>query len=367
VAQLSDKAPDVLPRSELNPLTNPALERNLSRWAEVYFGTPPGKRDQAISKLLQEIRLETLGTLKAESARSEGGLARSAELQEVACPSCRQQNPLGYKFCRECGAALHPGQPDAASDTNLAEARAAAEAPAARSESDVQWLRDRALGSLSAYENPVHRGWMFAVGGFVIVLAGFVYLQWAPLLQTGASHNPVASRVSAASATAPLESASSTPAPSPQETISPLSQPSEVKSGEVKLSDVNPSEAKPGFVTETPDRDKASHSVQPAAQKSSLLPAAPMPSSGESDLRLAQRYLSGSMGARDSSEAARLLWKAVRQQNTTAAVLLSDLYVRGDGVPKSCDQARLLLLAATKRGAPQAAEQLRSLESHGCR
>jgi len=57
----------------------------------------------------------------------------------------------------------------------------------------------------------------------------------------------------------------------------------------------------------------------------------------------------------------------VRQQNTTAAVLLSDLYVRGDGVPKSCDQARLLLLAATKRGAPQAAEQLRSLEFHGCR
>ena len=74
VAQLSDKAPDVLPRSELNPLTNPALERNLSRWAEVYFGTPPAKREQAISKLLQEIRLETLGTLKAESARSEGVL-----------------------------------------------------------------------------------------------------------------------------------------------------------------------------------------------------------------------------------------------------------------------------------------------------
>ena len=356
MAQLSDKAPDVLPRSELNPLTNPALERNLSRWAEVYFGTPPAKREQAISKLLQEIRRETLGTLKAESARSEG-LAQSAELQEVACPSCRQKNPLGHKFCRECGAALYPGEADAASDANLAEARAAAEASAPKSQSDVQWLRDRALGSLSAYENPVHRGWMFAVGGFVIVLAGFVYLQWAPLLQTGASHNTVASRVSAPPATAPPESASSTPGPSPQDTISPLSQPSEVK----------PSEVKPGLVTETPDRDKASHSVQPAAQKSSLLPVAPLPSSGESDLRLAQRYLGGSMGARDSSEAAKLLWKAVRQQNTTAAVLLSDLYVRGDGVPKSCDQARLLLLAATKRGAPQAAEQLRSLKSHGCR
>ena len=73
------------------------------------------------------------------------------------------------------------------------------------------------------------------------------------------------------------------------------------------------------------------------------------------------------MGARDSSEAAKLLWKAVRKQNSTAAVLLSDLYLRGDGVPRSCDQARLLLLAAARRGAPQAIQQLQNLEAYGCR
>jgi TPR repeat protein len=48
-------------------------------------------------------------------------------------------------------------------------------------------------------------------------------------------------------------------------------------------------------------------------------------------------------------------------------VLLSDLYLRGDGVPRSCDQARLLLVAAAKRGSPLAAQHLRSLESQGCR
>ena len=64
------------------------------------------------------------------------------------------------------------------------------------------------------------------------------------------------------------------------------------------------------------------------------------------------------MGVRDSSEAAKLLWKSVRKQNATAALLLSDLYLRGDGVPRSCDQARLLLVAAARRGAPQAAQQL---------
>ena len=72
------------------------------------------------------------------------------------------------------------------------------------------------------------------------------------------------------------------------------------------------------------------------------------------------------MGVRDSSEAAKLLWKAVRKQNATAAVLLSGLYLRGDGVPRSCDQARLLLIAAARRGAPQAAQPLRDLESQGC-
>lgn len=72
------------------------------------------------------------------------------------------------------------------------------------------------------------------------------------------------------------------------------------------------------------------------------------------------------MGARDSSEAAKLLWKAVSKQNAGAAVLLSDLYARGDGVPRSCDQARLLLVAAAKRGSVDAAQHLRSLETQGC-
>ena len=36
-----------LPRPELNPLTNPVLGRNLGRWAQVYFTSPPEKREQA--------------------------------------------------------------------------------------------------------------------------------------------------------------------------------------------------------------------------------------------------------------------------------------------------------------------------------
>jgi TPR repeat protein len=85
---------------------------------------------------------------------------------------------------------------------------------------------------------------------------------------------------------------------------------------------------------------------------------------GGQELQMAQQYLNGS--SRNSAQAAQWLWKAVAKQNPTALVLLSDLYLRGDGVPKSCDQARILLVAAAKKGAPNVAPTLRSLELHGC-
>jgi TPR repeat protein len=77
--------------------------------------------------------------------------------------------------------------------------------------------------------------------------------------------------------------------------------------------------------------------------------------------------LDGRGVAHDSGQAAALLWKAVSEQNTRADILLADLYLLGDGVPKSCDQARLLLVAAAKKGAPEAALKLRNIESGGCR
>jgi TPR repeat protein len=88
---------------------------------------------------------------------------------------------------------------------------------------------------------------------------------------------------------------------------------------------------------------------------------------GLEELATAQRYLNpGAGNTRDTQEAARWLWKAVAKQNLTATLLLSDLYLRGDGVPKSCDQARLLLDAAARKGATAAAERLRNLQTFGC-
>ena len=102
---LWDKLPDTLPAAELNPLTNPLLERNLRRWANVYFGNPPAKRERAVSNLLEELKRES-GNMPSESTPSSRML--DAKFLGVVCSACQHQNPTGHKFCSRCGGRLHP-------------------------------------------------------------------------------------------------------------------------------------------------------------------------------------------------------------------------------------------------------------------
>jgi hypothetical protein len=52
---------------------------------------------------------------------------------------------------------------------------------------------------------------------------------------------------------------------------------------------------------------------------------------------------------RNSAEAARHLWQSVKNKNSSALIPLAGLYAKGDGVNKDCDQAKILLDAATKQ------------------
>jgi len=72
------------------------------------------------------------------------------------------------------------------------------------------------------------------------------------------------------------------------------------------------------------------------------------------------------MSARKSVASPQQLWSAFQGGNVQAAVTLADLYLRGDGVPVNCDQARVLLLAASKKGNAQAIKKLRELDGTGC-
>ena len=79
------------------------------------------------------------------------------------------------------------------------------------------------------------------------------------------------------------------------------------------------------------------------------------------------RYLTSTSGhARDSAEAAKWLWKSIAKHNGPAMLVLADLYLKGDGVSKNCDQARVLLDSAALRGLAGAGQRLRNLRAFGC-
>jgi hypothetical protein len=88
---------------------------------------------------------------------------------------------------------------------------------------------------------------------------------------------------------------------------------------------------------------------------------------GAVELAIAQDYLNGANGEpRNSAEAAKWLWKSMAKHNATATLALADLYLKGDGVSKNCDQARILLDSAARGGIQQAGERLRNLQAFGC-
>lgn len=85
---------------------------------------------------------------------------------------------------------------------------------------------------------------------------------------------------------------------------------------------------------------------------------------GQLELDTAQQFL----GANPNyTEAAKWLWLAVEKGNPKAEVQLASLFIRGDGVTRSCDQARVLLAAAIRHGSKEAGAKLRLLSEYGCR
>ena len=125
-----------------------------------------------------------------------------------------------------------------------------------------------------------------------------------------------------------------------------------------------PPAPKPTFVPSV--RDSGPPALTGAAAKSAddTLPADP-------ELTAGMRALLGSGTERDSAGAARHLWLSVKNQNGTALVVLAGLYAQGDGVAKDCDQAKILLDAASRQakshGQFQRVESAReTLRTSGC-
>jgi len=88
--------------------------------------------------------------------------------------------------------------------------------------------------------------------------------------------------------------------------------------------------------------------------------------SGQEEFNAARDILRGPSRERELQRAVELLWSGVRKGYVPAEVTLADLYRRGDGVEKSCDQAQVLLVAASKKGSPDARRILEFMAEHGC-
>jgi hypothetical protein len=373
-----------LPPSELNPLTNATLGQNLGRWAQVYFTTPPDQREHAVSRLLHELENEKgaipsppaapvmesvtpemIEELTDQSARAPHWSA------DIGCPACQHRNHGDQRFCGSCGSPLPAGQRHGANEP-FAPNPVPGNLATARPESDMQWLRDKALASLDGSDAPRNHAWLYLLACVIVLLGGVGYLQWA-----SQHHRPAAASASAVRPAAPDPGVNASQPRVQVDQPQPVraQKPAEVgqladKSPTVQTAlasrenvDSKPVETRLGSAAQNPRvrATSAESALAPSAQANAEVDG------GVQELVLAERYLEGKRGARDTTEAGKWLWKAVGKKNSTAAVLLADLYTRGDGVPKNCDQARILLVSATKKGAPQAAHALRNLETTGCR
>jgi hypothetical protein len=381
LARLSDHPDDqgTLPQPDLNPLLNPLLSRNLGRWAEVYFTAPPERRAEAVFELLRKLHEEP-------QTRPEQFAHGS-----VACPACGAENPADHRFCGMCGRALraqadHPAEAPAPAVGSTETSRecvqtesttppqAALEAPsevanvpAAPSFSlgneHLQRLRDstawNAVDPIPESETTPRRfGPRVYVGAVLIILAGV--LGYFSTRGTGKW--------------------SRAPHAVPATTAAPAVEPRAPDMSPAQTNEDRAAQSTESTASETTHAQKDSepsavptsgHAVQTASLRDSTVardPQSPATSQdGTEELDVAKNYLAGGPErTHDSSEAAKWLWKAVAKQNVQATLLLSDLYLRGDGVPQSCDQARVLLDAAARKNSAGAAGRLRNLQAFGC-
>lgn len=87
---------------------------------------------------------------------------------------------------------------------------------------------------------------------------------------------------------------------------------------------------------------------------------------GQSELAEAERILASKNASPDTARAVTLLWAAVQKENPAAVLKLAELYIRGDVIPKNCDQARVLLTAIAKKGDAGTKAKLQELYQTGC-
>jgi hypothetical protein len=88
---------------------------------------------------------------------------------------------------------------------------------------------------------------------------------------------------------------------------------------------------------------------------------------GRADFQIANTFLHQARTPDAKARAAALLWAAVAKGSSDAEIELADIYGRGDGVRRNCQQARILLAAARDKHNLLAGKETDELRVYGCR
>jgi hypothetical protein len=107
-------------------------------------------------------------------------------------------------------------------------------------------------------------------------------------------------------------------------------------------------------------------SNQMAATDGHPNPRAPEPTASNPSGRTPHQPLIGNASQQKISKTPEQLWASVQTGNSKAAVALADLYIKGEGVPQNCNQARVLLLVASEKRNAEAIKRLQELDKTGC-
>jgi hypothetical protein len=380
----------------------------MGRWAEVYFTSPPEKREEAVIELLRELEARgsdveshpasahvehpEVNTNAASMAFERAPIDRQPrDLRH--CDTCGHTNPPLHQFCGMCGAqldgtAVEPPRMDSAYEpqragNNRADSPAYAESsadyrapieegfpPAEEPRrnlydlSPFQSLLETEERAESGYESPSGRYRYFIGAILAILILVLGYAAWKnsrndqnaqgspPPLPPPATDTAPAATTPNPSGAAPSKPAEQQPAPA--ENIPARPSPPKTAESPKQLETVASGKNLPAA---TPASQSAADYVQGASFQGN----------GAEEFATAQRFLHGAPGqARDTAEAAKWLWKSIAKHNGPAMLELADLYLKGDGVPKNCDQARVLLDSAALRGMAGAGGRLRNLQAFGC-
>jgi hypothetical protein len=169
-----------------------------------------------------------------------------------------------------------------------------------------------------------------------------------------------------------LSSPSSSPSENSQAQIPDTSKPAE----EVQQPATTNAPRQDNAASSNGDKTSQSHSaasnndkpeaVRPQEDREKTAPPPPTTENQFRDERAAPSAEATTTRKQNPADEVRALWSAVGQGNTAAEVTLAKLYMIGGGVPKNCDQARVLLRAAARKGNSEAISKLSQITRQGC-